>query len=177
MNKLSIYAGLMVLSVTSAAALHAAPVKADADGNRVITKSEAMASADARFAKIDVNGDGTLNADDRTAMMAKLFTIIDTDKNGAISQNEFVAAHKAGAERRADRRERRLERIGVSMREGRQRARIGAIALMSRADINGDKSVSQAEYRAAIDARFGKADANQDGSISIEERQATRKAR
>jgi hypothetical protein len=37
--------------------------------------------------------------------------------------------------------------------------------------------VSQAEYRAAIDARFGKADANQDGSISIEERQATRKAR
>ncbi len=177
MNKLSIYAGLMVLSVTCAAALHAAPVKADSDGNRVITKSEAIASADARFAKIDVNGDGTLNAADRTAMMAKLFAIIDTDKNGAISQNEFVAAHKAGAERRADRRERRLERIGASMREGRQRARIGAIAMMSRADINGDKSVSQAEYRAAIDARFGKADANQDGSISIEEREATRKAR
>ncbi|MFM2237415.1 MAG: hypothetical protein RL209_1449, partial [Pseudomonadota bacterium] len=104
MKKLSLYAGLMVLSVTSAAALHAAPVKADADGDRVITKAEAMAAADARFAKIDVNGDGALNADDRTAMMAKLFVIMDTDKNGAISQSEFMAAHEAGVERRADRR-------------------------------------------------------------------------
>jgi Ca2+-binding EF-hand superfamily protein len=177
MNKLSIYAGLMVLSVTSAAALHAAPVKADADGNRVITKSEAMASADARFAKIDVNGDGTLNAADRTAMMAKLFAIIDTDKNGAISQSEFMAAHEAGVERRADRRERRMVRIGASMREERQRDRLRAIAMMARADTNKDKSVTQAEYRAAIDARFSKADANQDGDISIEERQAARKTR
>jgi Ca2+-binding EF-hand superfamily protein len=177
MNKLSIYAGLMVLSVTSAAALHAAPVKADADGNRVITKSEAMASADARFAKIDVNGDGTLNAADRTAMVAKLFVIMDTDKNGAISQSEFMAAHEAGVERRADRRERRMVRIGASMREERQRDRLRAIAMMARADTNGDKSVTQAEYRAAIDARFSKADANQDGDISIEERQAARKTR
>jgi Ca2+-binding EF-hand superfamily protein len=177
MNKLSIYAGLMVLSVTSAEALHAAPVKADADGNRVITKSEAMASADARFAKIDVNGDGTLNAADRTAMVAKLFVIMDTDKNGAISQSEFMAAHEAGVERRADRRERRMVRIGASMREERQRDRLRAIAMMARADTNGDKSVTQAEYRAAIDARFSKADANQDGDISIEERQAARKTR
>jgi len=177
MNKLSIYAGLMVLSVTSAAALHAAPVKANADGNRVITKSETMASADARFAKIDVNGDGTLNAADRTAMVAKLFVIMDTDKNGAISQSEFMAAHEAGVERRADRRERRMVRIGASMREERQRDRLRAIAMMARADTNGDKSVTQAEYRAAIDARFSKADANQDGDISIEERQAARKTR
>ena len=35
MNKLSIYAGLMILSVSSAGVLHAAPVKADADGNRI----------------------------------------------------------------------------------------------------------------------------------------------
>ncbi|WP_353205993.1 hypothetical protein [Sphingorhabdus sp.] len=49
--------------------------------------------------------------------------------------------------------------------------------MMARADINGDKAVSQAEFRAAIDARFSKADANQDDSISIEERQAARKMR
>lgn len=169
MKKLSLYAGLMVLSVTSAAALHAAPVKADADGNRIITKAEAMAAADARFAKIDVNGDSTLNAADRTAMMAKLFVIMDTDKNGAISQSEFMAAHEAGAERRA-----RMVRIGASMR---QRGQLGAIAMLARADTNRDKSVTQAEYRAAIDAHFSKADANKDDSISIEERQGVRKAR
>ena len=177
MNKLSICAGLMILSVSSAGVLHAAPVKADADGNRIVTKVEAIAAADARFAKIDVNGDGTVNAADRTAMMAKLFVMMDSDKNGAISQSEFLAAHEAGAERRADRRELRMERIGTSMREGRQRGRFGAMAMIARADTNGDKAVSQAEYRTAIDARFSKADANQDDSISIEERQAARKMR
>lgn len=174
MKKLSLYAGIMGLSVTSAAALHAAPVKADSDGNRIVTKAEAMGAADARFAKIDLNGDGTLNAADRAAMMAKRFAIMDADNNGAISQSEFMAIHEAGAERRADRRERRMERIGASMREG---GRVGAIAMMARADTNGDKAVSQAEYRAAIDARFSKADANQDDSLSIEERQAAPKNR
>jgi len=94
MNKLSIYAGLMILSVSSAGVLHAAPVKADADGNRTVTKAEAIAAADARFAKIDVNGDGTLNAADRTAMMAKRFAIIDTNSDGSISQSEFMANMK-----------------------------------------------------------------------------------
>jgi len=177
MKKLSLYAGLTVLSVTSAAALNAAPLKADADGNRAITKAEAMAAADARFAKIDVNGDGALNAADRTAMMAKLFVIMDTDKNGAISQSEFMAAHEAGVERRANRRERRMLRIGASMREERQRDRLRAMAMLARADTDKDKSVTQAEYRAAIDARFSKADANQDDSISIQERQGVRKTR
>ena len=177
MKKLSLYAGIMGLSITSAAALHAAPVKADADGNRIVTKAEAMGAADARFAKIDINGDGTLNAADRAAMMAKRFAILDADNNGAISQSEFMAKHDAGAERRADRRERRMERIGASMREGRQRGRVGTIAMMARADTNGDKAVSQAEYRAAIDARFSKADANQDDSLSIEERQAAHRKR
>jgi hypothetical protein len=88
-----------------------------------------------------------------------------------------MAIHEAGAERRADRRERRMERIGASMREGRQRGRVGSIAMMARADTNGDKAVSQAEYRAAIDARFSKADANQDDSLSIEERQAAHRKR
>jgi hypothetical protein len=102
---------------------------------------------------------------------------MDADNNGAISQSEFMAIHEAGAERRADRRERRMERIGASMREGRQRGRVGTIAMMARADTNGDKAVSQAEYRAAIDARFSKADANQDDSLSIEERQAAHRKR
>ena len=173
MNKLSICAGLMILSVSSAGVLHAAPVKADADGNRIVTKVEAIAAADARFAKIDVNGDGTLNAADRTAMMATHFAKMDSNGDGSISQSEFMAIHEAGAERRT----KRMERIGAGMREGRQPPRLGAMVMMARADINGDKAVSQAEFRAAIDARFSKADANQDDSISIEERQAARKMR
>ena len=177
MKKLSIYAGLIAFSLTSAGALYAAPGNADPDGNHVVTKPEAMAAAEARFAKIDVNGDGTLNAADRTAMMATHFAKMDSNGDGSISQSEFMDIHEAGAERRADRRKKRMERIGAGMREGRQPPRLGAMVMMARADINGDKAVSQAEFRAAIDARFSKADANQDDSISIEERQAARKMR
>ena len=155
MKKLSIYAGLMALSVTSAAALYAAPGKADQDGDRIVTKAEAMAAGDARFAKMDA------------------------DNNGTISQAEFMAIHEAGAERREDRREKRMERRGADMREGRQGGRRGggAMAMMARADTNGDKAVSQAEFRAAIEARFAKADTNQDGNITTEERQAGRKGK
>ena len=179
MNKLSIYAGLMILSVSSAGVLHAAPVKADADGNRIVTKTEAIAAADARFAKMDLNGDGTLNAADRTAMMAKHFAKMDSNGDGSISQSEFMDIHEAGAERRADRREKRMEHIGAAMHEGRNGGRRGggALPMLARVDTNGDKAVSQAEFRAAIEARFSKADTNQDGSISIEERQAARKMR
>jgi hypothetical protein len=63
------------------------------------------------------------------------------------------------------------------MREERQRDRLRAMAMLARADTNKDKSVTQAEYRAAIDSRFSKADANQDDSISIQERQGVRKTR
>ena len=179
MKKLSIYAGLMALSVTSAAALYAAPGKADQDGDRIVTKAEAMAAGDARFAKMDANNDGILNAADRTAMMAKRFAMMDADNNGAISQAEFMAIHEAGAERREDRREKRMERRGADIREGRQGGRRGggAMAMMARADTNGDKAVSQAEFRAAIEARFTKADTNQDGSITTEERQSGRKGK
>jgi hypothetical protein len=90
----------MILSVSSAGVLHAAPVKADADGNRIVTKVEAIAAADARFAKIDVNGDGTVNAADRTAMMATHFAKMDSNGDGSISQSEFMDIHEANGTHR-----------------------------------------------------------------------------
>ena len=62
MKKLPIYAGLMAFSAMSASAIYAAPDgRADQDGDRVVTKAEAMAAADAVFTKMDANGDGTLS--------------------------------------------------------------------------------------------------------------------
>lgn len=175
MNKLSIYAGLLAISVTSAAALYAAPgAKDDQDGNQIISKAEAMAAGDSRFAKMDANNDGTLNAADRTAMMTKRFAKMDSDNNGSISQDEFMASHEAGAERREDRRAKRAERGKMGAQGGRGGR---AMAMMGRADTNGDKAVSQAEFHAAMEARFAKADVNQDGSLTREERQEVRKGK
>ena len=176
MKKLSIYAGLIALSVTSAATVYAAPgAKADQDGTRVVTKAEAMAAGDARFARMDANQDGMLNAADKKAMMAKRFSEMDADNNGSVSQAEFIAMQEARADTRKDRRAARMERGKMAGQGGRRGGR--AMGMMARAEVNGDKAVSQSEFRAAMEARFTKADANKDGSITAEERQAVRKGR
>jgi Ca2+-binding EF-hand superfamily protein len=150
---------------------------ADQDGDRVVTKAEAMAAADAAFTKMDANADGTLNEGDKTAMLAKRFAAIDTDKNGAISQAEFMAAHEMLGERRMSRREKRMEHRKMGKRHAREGGRDGRMDIMARADSNGDKAISQSEFRAAAEARFAKADTNKDGSISPDERKAGRKGR
>lgn len=43
---------------------------------------------------------------------------------------------------------------------------------MKMADANGDKTITKAEFRAAAEARFAKADTNGDGTISADERKA-----
>ena len=178
MKKLSIYAGLMAFSAMSASAIYAAPDgRADQDGDRVVTKAEAMAAADGVFTKMDANGDGTLNDGDKTAMLAKRFAAIDTDKNGAISQAEFAAAHDMRGERRADRREKRMEHRKMSKRHKREGGSDGRMDMMALADSNGDKAISQPEFRAAAEARFAKADTNKDGRITPDERKAGRKGR
>lgn len=178
MKKLSIYAGLMAFSATSASAIYAAPDgRADQDSDRVVTKAEAMAAADAVFTKMDANGDGTLNDGDKAAMLAKRFAAIDTDKNGSVSQAEFAAAHDMRGEHRADRREKRMEHSKMGKRHGREGDRDGRMDIMARADSNGDKAISQPEFRAAAEARFAKADTNKDGRITPDERKAGRKGR
>ncbi len=189
MKSFSIYAGIAALAVTSAAVLYAAPGDMQGrDPQRAVTKAEAMKLGDARFAKMDANGDGMLNAADRTAMLSKRFAAIDTDKNGAISEAEFMAMHEARADRRSERRAKAMERgmmgepgmrgePGMMRAHGGPRGGRGAMAMMKRADTNGDQAVSQAEFRAAVEERFAKADTNNDGTISAEERQANRKGK
>jgi hypothetical protein len=48
--------------------------------------------------------------------------------------------------------------------------------MMGKADTNGDKAISQAEFETAALARFDAADANKDGQVTAEERAAQREA-
>ena len=178
MTMKKILAGLLAISATSAA-LYAAPgMKADANGDRAVTKNEAMAAADARFSKMDVNSDGFLNAADKVAKVKMRFAILDADKNGAVTEAEFVAAHEARADKRENRLEKRMSRGGGEGKMGRHGGRHGGgMKMMAMADTNGDKAVSSAEFRAAAEARFTKADANGDGTISADERKAGRKGK
>ena len=65
----------------------------------------------------------------------------------------------------------------MGKRHGREGGRGGPMDMMARADSNGDKAISQSEFRAAAAARFAKADANKDGRITPDERKAGRKDR
>ncbi len=174
---------------TLAAALVAVPVLAapgGADGNAVQTRADAQARATQMFAKMDANKDGKLDATDRAAQraerQAKTFASLDADGNGSISKAEW---DKHGADRAAKRAERGEKRAAAGEAgEGKRHGMRGGHGkrgghhgmMMGKADTDGDKAISQAEFQTAALARFDAADANKDGQVTPEERQAQRGA-
>ena len=178
--------------LTLGAALLAVPVLAAPGGDRnaTQTRAEAQTRAAEMFAKMDANKDGKLDATDRTAQraerQAKMFASLDADGNGSISKAEW---DKHGADRAAKRAERGEKRAAAGeagegkrdgMRGGHHGKRGGHHAMggrmMGKADTDGDKAISQAEFQTAALARFDAADANKDGQVTPEERQAQRGA-
>ncbi len=161
----------------------------DANGDGNLTRAEATAHATARFARMDANDDGRLTTADRAAARERrrdeMFAGMDADGNGAVTRAEYDAAGEASDARRAERREARAERRGgeeragaghrggrhMGMRGGRGRG--GAVALR-RADTNNDQAIDSAEFIAAAETRFARADSNSDGTVTAAERQARR---
>ena len=183
--------------LTLGAALIAVPVLAapggdrhmgDADGNGVLTRAEAQASATQMFARMDANKDGKIDATDRAAQraerQAKMFASLDADGNGSISKAEWdkhsadrSAKRGARGDKRADAGEAREGGKHHGMRGGHHGKRGGPHGMMmGKADVNGDKAISQAEFQTAALARFDAADANKDGQVTAAERQAQREA-
>lgn len=165
--------------LTLGAALVAVPVLAAPGGDRnaTVTRAEAQAKATEMFAKMDVNKDGKLDAADRAAkrseMQAQMFDRLDADKDGNISKAEW---DQHSADRAAKRGEKRADagegKRGMRGHHGKRGGYHGM--LMGKADTNGDKAVSQAEFQTAALARFDAADANKDGQVTPEERKAQR---
>lgn len=180
--------GAAVVALTAGGVALAQPgeraATVDANNDGAVTRAEAQAAATARFARMDANNDGRLTAEDRAAVRERRhgerFTAMDSDRNGSISRAEWDAHRAQMAQRRAarsdddddgDRRGRGHGRHG--MRHGGEGEGRG-MAMGRRADTNGDNAVDRAEFLAAANTRFQRVDANNDGTISTAERQATR---
>ena len=90
--------------------------------------------------------------------------MLDTNKDGSISREEFAAAHPDG-HRGAP---------GQGGPEGKGRGEHGRMAMMMvhMADANKDGAVTKEEFIASHLAMFDKADTNKDGKVTPEERQA-----
>ncbi len=179
--------------LTLGAALIAAPVLAapgGADRDAVQTRADAQAKAAEMFAKMDANKDGKIDAADRalrhTEMQAKRFAALDANSDGSISKAEW---DQHGADRAAKRAERKEKRVaageaGAGKRDGMRghhgkrggHGMRGGHGGWMKADADGDKAISQAEFQTAALARFDAVDANKDGRVTPDERQAQRAA-
>ncbi|MCA0978594.1 hypothetical protein LCM19_09475 [Qipengyuania flava] len=164
----------------------------DVNKDGVLDAADRAARAQQRFAKADTNGDGELSQSEMTAMhqarknrrseanearaeqrqarMAERFARMDADQSGGLSQAELKAMHEMRGKRGGEAREER--RGGKRGHHGR-----GGMRMLAMADSNGDKAISRTEFTAAATARFDRADANGDGTVTAAERKEARETR
>lgn len=146
--------------------------QADANKDGKISKAELGASLDARFARMDADGDGQLTQKDRDLKrqqrMDARFAAMDGDRNGQISKAEFVAAHQARADKRADMR-------GPDGRHSHGRHR-GPGTFGPMAEARKDGVVTRAEFMTGATSLFDRADANKDGYVTADEMKTARQA-
>lgn len=135
-----------------------------------MTRDQAVARADAQFARLDVNRDGSVTADEarqarqanRAERRGRVFDRLDANRDGSISREEFNQRPAMSAERRE----------GRGMRAGRQGRRGGEAGAARMFDANG--VLTREEFRARALQRFERLDLNRDGTITAAERQEAR---
>jgi Ca2+-binding EF-hand superfamily protein len=108
-----------------------------------------------RMEALDTNGDGDISREEVDAVRAERFAATDTDGDGLISAEEFSAAAEA--------------------REVQQRAERHA-AIFEHLDTDGDGTLSNGELSPQIDHMFSMVDSDEDGVITLAEREATHEA-
>lgn len=171
--KKTLILALAATSLTAGGVAYAQETQRGAD----MTRSAAETRAATQFARMDANSDGVLNAADREARMRARFDAQDADGNGQLSFEEVQASREARGEAREERRAERGTEGRGGHRMGRRGMRGGGEMhgmMMDRADTDGDGAISQAEFNAGALARFERMDADSNGTVTAEERQAQR---
>lgn len=164
MKKLTIALSAAALALSGAVvAQTAAPAAPDTAPRPDLTRAEVQQRAEARFARMDANRDGKIDAADRAARQAARFDSIDTDHNGSISRAEFEAHHASMRDHAGDKK----RRLGAMMHH---RGPGAPPAIAGRAD---GPVTRQAFVDRAL-SMFDRADANHDGTITQAERKAVR---
>ena len=162
MRKTILAAGAALIAV-GGAAFAAQPADRPMDRNADMTMADANARSEAMFARMDANSDGKIDTADREARQQARFERLDTNGDGALSPEEFAA---------------RGDRIGRGDGERGHRGHHGMGGMrggmMKAADSNGDSAIDKAEFDAMHTQHFTMMDANNDGTVTAEERTAAR---
>lgn len=162
-------AGGVAVAQQSPDRAQARPLRADADGDRRLSRAEFVDARVQRLAAVDADGDGSVTREERRAAAQARragraearFDRLDADNDGVISKAEFDARRERRTEARAERGPRHAHR-------GPHRAGARAGRMADR----GPVVIAEAQARA--EAGFARMDADSDGYITIAERQAAR---
>ena len=161
---------ISILFAGAAMLVTAGSAVAQERGGRDLTRDQAVARADQRFARLDVNRDGNLTREEarqgrqarrgqrqgqnQGAGQARQFERLDANRDGSLSREEFAARRAMRAERRASR--------GNAGRGG---------------PFGADGSMTRDEFRARALQRFARLDTDRNGTVTVAERQAMRQQR
>lgn len=182
MHKTLLVGGLAALMLASAGVAvaqqaPARPMRADTDGDSRLSRAEFIGQRVQRLTAMDANGDGSVTADERRAMMqARMaaradarFDRLDANDDGAVSRAEFDAAREAAREAgrgaRADRSPRPMR-----AHRGPGRGQHG----MARMEARGPVVIADVQARA--EQAFSRLDADNDGFVTAAEGRAGRQA-
>jgi Ca2+-binding EF-hand superfamily protein len=168
----SLLAGIAAISVSGAAlAQDRAARQAE------LTRAAVQERAAQAFERMDVNGDGKIDAADREARVKARFDRIDANSDGAIDFAEYAAQRGSQGERaegvHGERRAPKVERMG---HRGMRGGGMGLRGPGRGADANSDGTITRAEFESALLTRFDAADADNDGTVTAAERKAQRDA-
>ncbi len=116
-------------------------------------------SREENFRAWDADGDGAIDASEHRAVMQDNFGRMDADANGNLSVEEMY-----------DSLVQEQQRTGITTIP--EAVRSVAMATIQSYDRNGNRSASLAEFSAAQDAYFARADRDRDGRMTWAEMQA-----
>lgn len=119
------------------------------------------------FAMIDANKDGVISREEFAAFQAKRFAALDTNKDGVVSREEFMAApmRRGGGQSAAQ--------TGNQADPRADRQRANRERRFKELDKNGDGTLSLTEFQAG-GKTFDLLDRNRDGKLTLEELRALR---
>jgi hypothetical protein len=197
MNKLMILGGVALIGLAGGAL--AQPPQRGERRAVDVTRAEVIQRSDAAFARLDANRDGRFTREEaqalgeqrREQMRTRMFERLDADNNGQISREEFARARRdrgmrgprgpggpGGPGPMAEDGPDGPRHGGPGMRRGFRHGGPGmgrGMRMRMGARLFGENGYVTAEqFRARALARFDRADANHDGTLTRDERRAHR---
>jgi Ca2+-binding EF-hand superfamily protein len=157
--------------------------RVDTNGDGRISQAEFVAGRVSRLTATDTNRDGTVTREEMMAAREvrqdqradQHFARLDGNNDGAVTRAEYDAAREARGERREERRAERGDRGPRRGMRGPGRGhRMGGEGMRGERGERGPVVIAEVEARMA--EGFAKLDANSDGYVTAEERQAARQS-